>query len=581
MAERNPALPAFALRMQDLARRLGVSGFWAWWTRELDALVPAAPRAALARRRMRPVLAFDGDHATLWRPTMEAGRAVMVESARIPLAGDPAAIAAAARAAFAPITMTRMAYGGTVAPVRAVISLGPRDVLRKRIVLPAAVEENFRQALAYDLDRHTPFKSDELYFDAAIVARDSARGTITIDLATARRSVVDPLRKHAAAFGVEVGAIVPEPPATASTSRLNLVPPEERASTSLWTRWQFWLPLGLLVAAVLAAAIIPVWQKREYAIQMNQVVGQARAQAAVSESLRHELDARVGDFNAVLDRKYAYPSALAVVDTVSKLLPDDTWLTQFELKTVAKGKEAQRELLLRGESANAGKLVQLFEESQLFAQAAPRSPTTKIQPGPGEIFDLGAQLKALPKPASVPLLAAAGGADATTPAAGAPATTLPAGANKADAPATGAPPATPATTSSTSAPGTTVAAPATPPPATPPTAAKAPAGGTNGPGATTPGTAPAPSVARPAPSGTPPAGAAGATASGTPAASAPPPTPAPTPAPAVTAAPAPVMSPTTPSASAAGAPGMTGAPAAVAPRPERSGGSASPMGRGP
>ena len=61
--------------MHELARRLGLAGFWQWWTRELDALVPAAPRAALARRRMRPVLVFDGDHATLWRPAMDDGRA--------------------------------------------------------------------------------------------------------------------------------------------------------------------------------------------------------------------------------------------------------------------------------------------------------------------------------------------------------------------------------------------------------------------------------------------------------------------------------------------------------------------------
>ena len=80
---------------------------------------------------------------------------------------------------------------------------------------------------------------------------------------------------------------------------------------------------------------------------------------------------------------------------MSRVLPDDTWLTQFEMKSIAKGKETQREILVRGETANAGRLVQLFEESPLFAQAAPRSPTTKIQPGPGEIFDLGAQLKPL------------------------------------------------------------------------------------------------------------------------------------------------------------------------------------------
>ena len=139
--------------------------------------------------------------------------------------------------------------------------------------------------------------------------------------------------------------------------------------------------------------VIPLWQKREYVMQLRPLADQARRRAAVSETLRIELDARVADYNTALERKYAYPSALQVVDAVSKLLPDDTWLTQFELKSMAKGKEMQRDLLVRGETANAGRLVQLFEESQLFAQAAPRSPTTKIQPGPGEIFDLGAQLK--------------------------------------------------------------------------------------------------------------------------------------------------------------------------------------------
>jgi hypothetical protein len=65
----------------------------------------------------------------------------------------------------------------------------------------------------------------------------------------------------------------------------------------------------------------------------------------------------------------------------------------------------QRELLFRGESANAGRLVTLLEDSRLFTQAAPRSPTTKIQPGPGEIFDLGAQMKPLPSPAPIALAA--------------------------------------------------------------------------------------------------------------------------------------------------------------------------------
>ncbi|MEO8752967.1 MAG: PilN domain-containing protein [Casimicrobiaceae bacterium] len=472
MAVREWALPAFQARMQDYARRLGLAGFWQWWARELDALIPAAPRAALARRRMRPVLVFAGDSATLWRPATENGQPVMAPATTIALTGDAAAIAAAGRAALAP--PTQVAYGSGNAAARIVVSLAPRDMLRRNLVLPAAIEENFRQALTYDLDRHTPFKAEELYFDAAIVARDTARNTITVDLAAARRALVDPVLKHVAAWGAEVAAIVPEPPQRAAASRLNLLPADARTSRSRWSRWQFWVPIALLAVATLAAVVIPLWQKRDYVMQLSTLADQARGRAAISETLRAELDARAADYNTALERKYLYPGALQVVDAVSKLLPDDTWLTQFELKSMAKGKETQREVLLRGESANAGHLVQLFEESQLFAQAAPRSPTTKIQPGPGEIFDLGAQLKPRPLPAPLALVVAATPAETAqpaTPAPAAPAAPLPAAA----APATpsSAPPAPAAAMpggSSTAAP-PAAAAPPAPPPTTAPTSA--------------------------------------------------------------------------------------------------------------
>ena len=159
--------------------------------------------------------------------------------------------------------------------------------------------------------------------------------------------------------------------------------------------------MALLVAAVLVAAALPLWQKRGYVIALLQQAGQARAQADASGALRDELERLAGDYNFALQKKYAFPTALQSIEDVTKLLPDDTWLTQFEMKSTAKGKEPHREILVRGESANAGRLISLLEESKLFEQAAPRSPTTKIQPGPGEIFDLGAQLMPLPPPQPV------------------------------------------------------------------------------------------------------------------------------------------------------------------------------------
>jgi general secretion pathway protein L len=436
MADRELTVPSYGARFRGMARRSGLADFWQWWRGEIVALVPAAPRTAIARRRMRPVLVFAGDHAMLWRPEVEESRPVMRQVREVSLADD-----SDGRAAIASLDASRRA-------ARVVVSLNPQDCLRKRLTLPAALEENLLQALAYDLDRHTPFKPEELYFDAVVIDRNPSRGTIAVDLAAARRTVVDPALRHVAAWGGDVVAVVPEPPASASQSRLNLLPQEMRRSRPLLRRFDLWIPALLLVVLALAAAAIPIWQKRHYAQQLSTEANDARARAAISENLRTLLNARVADYNFALERKYAFPGALAVVDTVSRILPDDTWLTQFEIKTMAKGKDTQRDVMLRGETSNAGRLVQLFEESQMFAQAAQRGPTTKIQPGPGEIFDLGAQLKQQPSPPSVTT-------SVTVPATAAPAATPPAPAASAAPPASGTPAAPPAS-------GTPAAPPAAP-----------------------------------------------------------------------------------------------------------------------
>ena len=88
---------------RDLARRLGVAGFWRWWLRMLGSLVPSGPRTAIERRRMRPVLLFDGDAATLWQPTAEAGRLALAQVGRVALGGDAATVLSEGRSAIAAV----------------------------------------------------------------------------------------------------------------------------------------------------------------------------------------------------------------------------------------------------------------------------------------------------------------------------------------------------------------------------------------------------------------------------------------------------------------------------------------------
>ena len=165
------ASPNLWQQMRVAARRAGLSAFWRWWKGELAALIPARLHNAVQRRRLRPVLAFDADAAVLWVPAVANSHLGYKEAARIPLTADPAATAAAGRAAIerlvaAPRTEAERGRRGSSSRCPRTRCCARRSPCRR----PSRTIS--QQVLAYDLDRHTPFKPDEVYFDAVIVGRD-------------------------------------------------------------------------------------------------------------------------------------------------------------------------------------------------------------------------------------------------------------------------------------------------------------------------------------------------------------------------------------------------------------------------
>ena len=508
--------------MRAAAHRYGLTAFWRWWVDQLAPLAPPALATALARRRLRPVLAFETDSIVVWNPVLRDSSMAFAEAARIPRGTDANALRDAGRAAIG--RLPGAPYGQAAAAPRVVVSLPRGEVLRKQFTLPAAVERDLLQTLAYDLDRHTPFKPDELYFDATVVARDPVKKEIRVDWAAARRTVVDQAVRQAGAFGATVVAVTPEiteaqGPSTRLRTKLNLLSDDARPSGSLWRRWQLWVPLALIAIFALIAIVLPLWQKRAYTLALLKVTSEARVHAEASSALRMQLEQQAADYNFVLGKKYAYPSAMQVIEDVTKLMPDDTWITQLEVKSATKGKEPYREMMLKGESANAGRLVSLLEDSHEFLDAAPRSPTMKIQPGPGEIFDFAARVKPLSPPAAIEIATTA---PVTSPVPSDAAPTPPANASAGPPPAAGAAADAAAPVPGAAAPGPTTSAPTTP------------AATTSG-AATAGDTITAPPAAAP-PAAAPPAAAAPAAAAPAAAAPAAPPA-APPPAPGTTIAP--------------------------------------------
>ena len=57
--------------------------------------------------------------------------------------------------------------------------------------LPIAAEDNLRQVLAFEMDRQTPFKADQVYFDYRLGEREAAARNLQVELIVVPRAPLD------------------------------------------------------------------------------------------------------------------------------------------------------------------------------------------------------------------------------------------------------------------------------------------------------------------------------------------------------------------------------------------------------
>ena len=379
--------PEFGSASAATPVRHKVAAFWRWWSGEIARLVPE--RFSMLRGGARaPLIALEGDDVVLAAPAPGGGEARAVLG---PL--DEARRKAAVRALLERAGETR---------TRARLALGHDEALVRKVTMPAATEENLRQVLAFEMDRLTPFKADEVYFDYRVVSRDAAAGQILVQLAVARRELVDARVQKLRSLGANVQGVAVRDDAGHGAT-LDLMPSEQRGEgeTSREKLAQHAL-LGAAVALLAGALLYPVWQKRETFIALNPIVIKAKQEAEASDAVARTLERQVADYNFLLTRKHATYPALAFIEEISRLLPDNTWVTSLEIRPVGKVREVQ----VIGETVSSSKLIEILEGASLIQNAAPRGTVTRgSQPGT-ERFMIVAEARPRPLPEARPVMEA-------------------------------------------------------------------------------------------------------------------------------------------------------------------------------
>jgi general secretion pathway protein L len=160
-------------------------------------------------------------------------------------------------------------------------------VLSKEILLPAAAEANLSQVLSFEMDRQTPFRAKDIYFDWKTLESGGDTGQIHLEIFLVPRTEVDKtLRvlqaRNLAPAGIDIFD-------HDHSMGMNLLPAEQRVRQANKTARFNLLAAGaavLLLVLVMAQSLyLRTHQVEELEAAIAEVQGEARRVQRIKEQI--------------------------------------------------------------------------------------------------------------------------------------------------------------------------------------------------------------------------------------------------------------------------------------------------------
>jgi general secretion pathway protein L len=357
-----------ALPLRSLAD--GLARFLGWWRDELWGLVPDYVRRLLTGARSDAVLVeVDGGYLVL----AEAG-------SRGPAAASGPRI----------LPRTQAIAQLTEAARKAALATGlriPADrCYVRRVELPKAALADARRILNLDLERVTPFRLKDVY-TAHVAGGEGANGKCWVRQFVIKREAIDPLIAEIKAVGGDVAFVDCWDQVPSKALPVDFIESDVSAGQSRVGRF-FTVPraLAACAAGLIATAVLLTITRQETALaELQAQTAKVRERAASVRQVLDRTDVTIGNLAQLQQMKLMRIPTLAVLEELSRLLPDTVWLSEFRLEGDM--------LDISGLAKSGAALPPLFAQSSVFADAALTAPLTLDAREDKERFSLRVRIR--------------------------------------------------------------------------------------------------------------------------------------------------------------------------------------------
>jgi general secretion pathway protein L len=282
---------------------------------------------------------------------------------------------APSRVAFADGTLTGENLAQTFRGSRVEIVLQPKRFLFRPLELPKRAADFVEGIVRAQIDRLTPWSASEAVFGCSAPVAGGGDTVTTMIAATTRKMAMGYVQAlapfHPAAIAVCTDI------AERNAGRVKVFEQKARGHLDP-VRLSRSLALVLGVAAGAAALSLAV------SSYIGESLGAQEAELSRQISARRaaiRAGADGGDRSplaALERRKYQTASSVIVLEALTRVLPDHTYVTELHL--------AGNKLQIAGITRDAPSLISLIEQSQHFTRATFYAPTTRALSDPGERF---------------------------------------------------------------------------------------------------------------------------------------------------------------------------------------------------
>jgi general secretion pathway protein L len=266
---------------------------------------------------------------------------------------------------------------------RVELLLGPTRFLLRTLELPAPAREFLDGIVRSQIDRLTPWTAADAAFGWS-APKPVGPDRIEVEVAATALVMVQPYVRAIANAGAHSIMVFARTPAGAGPGRIKVLEHGARAMLAVG-RIRSILLAALAGAAFAAATAVAVSTFAGSSLdteraELTRRIAAARAAAGTGRDI-----GSVSARRALEIRKQQAPASVILIEALSQILPDHTYVTELRLEA---GK-----LRLTGVTRDAPSLIGLLEQSGSFTRASFFTPTTRSASEPGERFHIEAQVK--------------------------------------------------------------------------------------------------------------------------------------------------------------------------------------------